>query len=147
MPDTVREFTVTASMAAVVDYLKDFSRAQEWDPGTVTCTRVDAGPVSVGSRWRNVSKFAGRETELDYRLTVLTSDRLTFVGDNKTATSTDDITLVAVDGGTRVRYLSHIVFNGAAKLAGPFLRPMLKTLGDKTEQQLTDILNGLGDPA
>ena len=147
MPDTVRTFTVTASMPAVVDYLSDFSRAVEWDPGTVSCTRLEGdGPVAVGSQWRNVSKFAGRETELLYALTVLAEDRLTFVGKNKTATSTDDIVLTAVTGGTRVAYTSHIVFNGVARLAGPFLLPMLKKLGDETQRQLTDILNGLTDP-
>ena len=50
-----RVFTVEALQSVVVDYLADFGNAEEWDPGTVSCTRLDSGPVQVGARWRNVS--------------------------------------------------------------------------------------------
>ncbi|WP_328539863.1 hypothetical protein [Streptomyces sp. NBC_00344] len=65
----------------MIDYLKDFSRTEEWDPGTKTCRRLDTGPVLPGATWRNVSEFRGRETELTYRLTRLEPRRLTFVGE------------------------------------------------------------------
>jgi carbon monoxide dehydrogenase subunit G len=139
-----RTFIVDRPLDVVVDYLKDFAHAEEWDPGTQSCTRISAeGPVEVGTVWRNVSEFKGRETELEYRLAVLEPDHLTFVGNNKTATSTDDITLVALGTGTSITYQATIEFHGLAKLATPFLQKEFERLGDLTQSQLTKVINNL----
>jgi carbon monoxide dehydrogenase subunit G len=139
-----RTFTVTPSVEAVVDYLKDFAHAEAWDPGTVSCTREGGdGPVAVGTTWHNVSKVRGKETELTYRLERLEGARLTFVGENKTATSTDDITFRATDAGTEITYDSDIVFHGLAKLADPLMHGEFEKLGDETVDQLTRVLNAL----
>ncbi len=71
-----RTFDVQPQPSVVIDYLKDFSHAEEWDPGTESCTRTDSGPVQVGSTWHNVSKIAGVSTELDYTLESLTDDTI-----------------------------------------------------------------------
>jgi carbon monoxide dehydrogenase subunit G len=138
-----RTFTVPKAPEAVVDYLKDFSRAQDWDPGTVSCARLDDGPVREGSTWRNVSNFKGRTTELTYRLDRLEAGRLTFVGENKTATSTDDLTFTGVEGGTRITYRANIAFHGLAKLADPFLRGEFERLGDKIAEQMPAVIGAL----
>lgn len=143
MPDTERTFTVQQPVDVVRDYLADFSRAEEWDPGTQSCTREDDGPVQVGSTWRNVSKIGGKETVLTYRLERLEPGRITFVGENKTATSTDDITLTPEHDGTSIRYQSHVEFHGLAKVAGPLTAPVFQHLGDEVEENLTRILNAL----
>ena len=88
-----RTFIVDKPVDVVVGYLADFSNAVDWDPGTQSCERQDSGPVQVGSTWRNVSKFLGRETVLDYRLEALQPGHITLIGSNKTAASTDDITV------------------------------------------------------
>lgn len=127
----------------VVEYLRDFSRAEQWDPGTKSCERNDSGPVGEGSNWDNVSVFRGRETRLTYTLTRLEANRLTFVGTNKTATSTDDIMLQPDGDGTSISYHANIEFKGLAKLAGPFLGSDLKQLGDDTKEKLTQVINDL----
>ena len=91
MVDVSRTLTVRAPLASVVEYLKDFAHAESWDPGTVSCVQTTPGPVGVGTEWRNVSEFRGKETTLTYRLEKLEPQRLVFVGENKTATSTDDL--------------------------------------------------------
>jgi carbon monoxide dehydrogenase subunit G len=136
-----RTFTVGKPAPEVIDYLKDFARAEEWDPGTVSCKRIDAGPVRVGSTWHNVSAIRGRETELLYRLARLEPDRVTFVGTNKTATSTDDMTISARGEDTEISYTATIIFNGLAKVAGPFLARTFDKLGDETQQQMTKAIN------
>jgi carbon monoxide dehydrogenase subunit G len=140
-----RSFVVEKPVAEVVDYLKDFANAEAWDPGTVHCTREASspGPVAVGTTWHNVSKIRGKETELQYKLTRLESQRLTFVGTNKTATSTDDMTFAPIGNTTRVTYTSDIVFNGLAKLADPFMKRVIEKLGDETVVKMTRTLNGL----
>ena len=141
MVDIERVFTVSTPVAEVYDYLRDFARAEEWDPGTISCSQESSGPVAVGTTWKNVSEFRGKETELTYTLTKDDPDHLQFVGENKTVTSTDDISFAPVDGGTRITYHADFEFHGLAKLAVPFVKGELDSLGDKTQEQLSTVLN------
>ncbi|MCD0480882.1 SRPBCC family protein [Streptacidiphilus sp. ASG 303] len=137
-----RTLTVAGPVEEVVRYLQDFSRTEEWDPGTVSCTRLDEGEVREGATWRNVSRFRGRTTELTYRLVRLEAQRLTFVGENKTVTSVDDLTFrPAADGSsTTLTYRADLRFKGLARLAAPFLRRDIERLGDEVARQLPEVL-------
>ncbi|MEV7401801.1 SRPBCC family protein [Streptomyces sp. NPDC091267] len=126
-----RQVTVRRPLAEVVRYLADFSHAVDWDPGTQECTRTDGGPVTEGAKWHNVSEFRGRRTELTYRLVTMTDDHLVFVGENKTATSRDDLSFRAVGESTVITYRATIRFHGLARLADPFLRREFERLGDE----------------
>lgn len=143
MVDVTRTFEVTSPPATVIDYLQDFTHAKAWDPGTQECERTGEGPIEVGSRWHNVSEFRGRTTELEYELRELSSDRVVFRGTNKTATSIDDIQVKSTPSGSEIVYHAHIDFHGLARLAGPFLQKEFERLGDKTQKQMTDVLNQL----
>ncbi len=143
MVSVQRTFTVNKPLDLVVDYLKDFSRAAQWDPGTELCTRQDAGPVREGSTWLNVSVFLGRRSELTYRLERLERDRLTFVGHNTAADSTDELTFSAADGATSITYRAQIRFHGPAKLASPLLRLAFERLADKVAAQMSAVINAL----
>ncbi len=138
-----RTFTVTPPPSTVVDYLKDFSHAEEWDPGTERCERLDSGPVRVGSRWHNESKIAGVSTELTYELAELTAERIVLVGKNETATSTDTITVVPDGTGSEVTYEAVIEMRGAAKVAEPVVKLVFEKIGNDTEDDMTTALNRL----
>jgi carbon monoxide dehydrogenase subunit G len=143
MPTVSRTFTVAPPPQVVIDYLKDFSNAEEWDPGTQRCTRLDAGPVQVGSRWHNESKIAAISTELEYELTELRADGLVFVGRNETATSTDSITVVASGAGSEITYEADIEMHGAAKLTAPAVKVVFEKVANDTEKQMTEVLDRL----
>jgi carbon monoxide dehydrogenase subunit G len=144
MVHVTRTFTVDKPADLVVPFLADFGNAEQWDPGTVRCTPDAAGPVTVGSTWTNVSKVLGRETTLSYRLERWDDDHITLVGTNKTATSTDDITVRSSDGGsTIVTYDAKIDFHGPAVLATPFMKLEFERLGTKTEKQIKAAVAGL----
>jgi carbon monoxide dehydrogenase subunit G len=140
MPSVSRSFTVHPAPAAVIDYLKDFSNAEEWDPGTESCTRVGDGPVAVGARWHNVSKIAGVTTELDYELTELTDTRIVLVGRNDSATSTDTITVLPSGEGSEITYQADLDMHGLANLAAPAMKLVFEKLANDTEAQLTRAL-------
>ena len=89
MPNVSRTFSVQQTPDRVIDYLKDFSNAEAWDPGTQSCTRSDSGPIREGSTWHNVSKIVGVTAELTYTLNKLSNRTLVFVGTNDSSTSTD----------------------------------------------------------
>ena len=137
-----RSTTVNKSMADVVEYLADFSHAEQWDSGTKTCTRIGDGPVEVGARWRNVSEFRGKETEIEYTLVRREPQRLTFEGRNKTVSTTDDMTFEGEGSSTRISYRASFEFHGIAKLAAPFVTGSLNALADDTMKQLSDVLDG-----
>ncbi|MBV9594016.1 MAG: SRPBCC family protein [Actinobacteria bacterium] len=137
-----RTFVVDRPVDVVFDYLADFSNTEQWDPGTVSCRRTDDGPLRVGSRFHNVSKFRGREVELEYTMRTCepATKHLRFVGENDTVTSTDDMRLAAAGDGQRtsITYRAEFDFHGMAKLAQPVLKPALEHLADQTVAQMTE---------
>lgn len=145
MVSVQRVMTVSTPVETVIDYLADFGHAEVWDPGTKTCTRADdGGPVDIGSTWRNVSVFNGRETELTYRLVGRTSSRVTFVGENSTVTATNDIRVEPTEsGGSTVTYHADLRLKGLVKLAAPFLHREFERLGNEVERTLPPVLERL----
>lgn len=143
-----RTFTVGAPPDAVLAYLQDFSNAEQWDPGTVRCVRLDAGmPVTEGSRWRNTSKILGLTTELTYRLLERTPERVVFEGENKSATSTDTITVRPDGGGSRISYDANIVLHGLGRFADPLVKLVFERIGTKTERSMVAVLDALPRPS
>ncbi|MFI5429639.1 SRPBCC family protein [Aeromicrobium sp. UC242_57] len=138
-----RTFTVDPAPSVVLDYLKDFSHAEEWDPGTEKCIRLDDGPIAVGSRWHNTSKIAGISTELQYELKKLTDTEVVFVGSNDTATSTDTIAVMPSGTGSEITYDADIELKGAAKVATPVIKLVFEKIGNDTEDDMVRVLNGL----
>ncbi|GAA1725106.1 SRPBCC family protein [Aeromicrobium alkaliterrae] len=138
-----RTFTVQPTPAVVLDYLKDFAHAEEWDPGTEECRQIDDGPVEVGTRWHNVSKIAGVSTELVYELTDLSDSRVVFAGENDTASTTDTIEVLPSGAGSEITYTAEIEMKGAAKLATPFVKLVFEKIGTDTEDDMVTVLNRL----
>ncbi|MFJ1755453.1 SRPBCC family protein [Kitasatospora sp. NPDC088134] len=131
-----RSITLRHTADEVRTYLADFAHAVEWDPGTESCTRTDAGPIAVGSAWTNVSRFRGRQTTLRYTLERYEEHRLVFVGRNRTVTSTDDMVLHPFPDRTVLVYRADLRFHGLARLAAPFLRPAFERLADGVVERL-----------
>lgn len=147
MPVVSRTFNVSPPPRVIVDYLKDFAHAEQWDPGTRSCERVDRGPVAEGAYWHNVSKILGRTAELTYKLEELTDRKLVFVGENKSSTSVDTITVDAAGAGSVVTFEAELEMHGAARLLNPVMKLAFEKLAGETEKQMTSVLNQLADTA
>jgi carbon monoxide dehydrogenase subunit G len=132
-----RTFDVDKPAEVVIDYLKDFAHAAEWDPGTKSCVQLTEGPVSVGTRWHTVSELKGHQTELTYELTRLDPGHITLVGRNDSATSTDDIQVVPAASGATITYRAQVDLHGIAKIMQPFLEGEFERLGDATRDRMT----------
>ncbi|MBJ8345229.1 SRPBCC family protein [Antrihabitans sp. YC2-6] len=143
MTSVHRTFAVDPPPARVLEYLKDFGNAVEWDPGTESCERIDDGPLQVGATWRNVSKVFGNTTELTYKLERLEADTIVFVGENKQSTSTDTITVRPSDGGSEISYEAVLDLHGAAKLATPLAKLAFEKIANDTRSRMVEVLNGL----
>jgi carbon monoxide dehydrogenase subunit G len=135
-----RTVETTASPAAVFAYLSDFTTTTAWDPGTVETTRV-TGDGGVGTTYRNVSTFAGRQTELTYEVVTHQPDtQFALRGENKTVRAHDTMDIAPLGTGTTVTYTADFAFKGVAKLLAPLLAPALKRLGDEAEKGLREAL-------
>ena len=135
-----RSVETAASPTAVFAYLSDFTTTTEWDPGTVRTTRV-SGEGGVGTTYHNVSKFAGRETELTYAVTEHQPDtRFALRGENKTVIARDTMEMSPSGTGTRVTYTADFEFKGLAKYAAPFMGSAFRKLGDEAEHGLREAL-------
>lgn len=143
MVQVQRTFVVEVPQHVVVGYLRDFSHTEAWDPGTVICDQVGDDAISVGTVWHNTSRFLGLSTELDYELRRDDPDHLTFVGRNKTATSTDDMRFATSGTGTQITYRATIEFRGPARLAGPLVQVAFQRIASKTVTQMRETLQAL----
>jgi hypothetical protein len=138
-----RTFTTTSAPDVVYAYLSDFTNAEEWDPGTVECARLD-GHGGVGTRYRNVSSFLGRKTELEYVAEQLNAPTFVhFVGHNEQFDGHDRIRLEASGAGTQVTYDAEFSFSGASRVAVPLVALYLPVLANKTVAQMKQSLDRL----
>ena len=132
-----RTVTVQRPVRDVFTYLADFVHTGAWDPGTVSTTRTDGGPLGVGARFHNVSQYRGRRTELDYVLARFEPHaHLTFTGNNRTVEATDDMTFADHAGSTSITYRAHFRFKGWVRFAEPVLRRGFEPIADDTVAQL-----------
>ena len=142
-PTVSRTFTTTAPPETVFDYLADFTNAEEWDPGTVSCVRL-SGDGGVGTTYRNVSKFLGRESEITYRTAELERPtRIHFTGHNEQFDGHDVLGIRADGAGSEVTYTAEFGFSGGARLVAPVVAAYLPFLARKTLDQLKTCLDRL----
>ena len=102
-------------------YLADFSNAATWDPGTATASRLDEGPLRVGSRFALGVRMAGSVRPMTYRIVRLDPDReVVLEGRGSGVAATDTMTFAADPGGTRIDYRADIRLLGWRRLLQPF---------------------------
>lgn len=138
-----RVVAVNKPAPRVWEYLSDFRSTNDWDPGTKQTTR-ESGDGGVGTVYKNVSEFAGKEVEIIYTVTEMTpGEQYTIVGETDALTSTDTITVSGSDTNAEVTYRAVFEFHGLTKLADPFMGHPLKKLGDDAQEQLQQALEKL----
>ncbi|VXA95685.1 SRPBCC family protein [Nocardioides sp. AX2bis] len=132
-----RRFTVHRPVEEVFTYFADFTTTQEWDPGTVTTTRL-AGDGGLGTTWANTSEFLGRRVELVYEtVTHRPPNEVELRGRNGRTTATDHLWFRADGGGTAVHYRATFDFSFPLKLVVPLvIRRRVEALADETVEQI-----------
>ena len=127
------------------DYLADFSRTAEWDPGVCEAKRITRGVVRLGSRFRVTLSFLGRRIPLEYRITEFERpSRLVLCGRDSSLRSIDEITFVSRPGGTRVTYEARLELAGIRRLVDPLLDLLFQRTGRLAVRGLRERLAGEG---
>lgn len=138
-----RTFTVLPRSEIALDYLKDFSHAKEWDPGTGKCARNGSGLIGVGASWRIESQVGGKKIALTYTLTELAAELVVFVGENDIVGITKTISVNPAGDGSQIRYDFDLELYGVAESVWSDVQINLAKLVNDTEKQLRDALNAL----
>lgn len=135
--DVERTFIVDQPIERTFAFLSDFENTEQWDPGTVS-TRRTSGDGGLGTTYKNVSEFMGRQVELDYE-TVGYEEPTVFVcrGVNGKTTATDHLTFTPVDGRTQIHYRAVFDFPFPISVLAPLLvRGKIEKLADETVEQI-----------
>lgn len=138
------ETTVSSTWdaATAFDYLADFSHAQEWDPGVQRATRLDDGPVGLGSRFELVAEFNGRSIPLVYEVTTFEPPhRVGFLARTSLVESDDVISLSPTATGVDVTYRAILRPRGWLRLATPLVNRSFGAIGDRARDSLRRRLN------
>ena len=106
----------------VFAYVANFANSSEWDPGTATSERIDAGPVGLGARYRLGVRMQGRVAPMEYRITAFEAPRrVVLTGAGSGVASVDEIRFEPTAAGTRIDYTADIRLGGVLRLVQPFL--------------------------
>jgi len=112
------------------DYLADFSRTAEWDPGVAEARRLTRGAVRRGTWFRLTLPVLGRRIRLEYQITEFEPpSRLVLTGGDEGLRCVDEITFAPLPGGTRVTYEARVEPTGLLRIADPLLNLWLRRTG------------------
>jgi len=108
---------------AAFTFLADFGNAPTWDPGTLRSTRLDDGPVRVGSRFALGVRMGDAIRPMTYEIVTLEPDRRVVLrGTGSGVSATDTMTFERMPDGTRIEYTADIRLLGWRRLLEPFAR-------------------------
>lgn len=119
------------------EYLSDFARVADWDPGVVESEKVGEGPVGVGTVFRVVSSFLGRRVPLRYEVTELDAPRrIVLRGEGDRIRALDEISLEPTESGTRILWQARVELLGPWRLLDGLLDLVFQRVGERAVRGL-----------
>jgi dehydrogenase/reductase SDR family protein 12 len=136
---------LTIPIQEAFDYLADFSRTAEWDPGVEEAHRLTKGEVGVGARFNVIVSFFGQRIPLEYEITEFDRpSRLVLTGGDSSMISVDEMSFVSRPGGTRVTYEARIDLVGIRRIADPIVDVLMQRVGRLAVRGLRERLSEIG---
>ena len=124
------EIETALPVETTFDFVADFANAQRWDPGVARSTRVDDGPIRVGSRFALDVRMGGRVAPMTYQVAALEPPRrVLLVGTGSGVDAVDEIVFEPAGSGTRIRYMADIRLSGLPRLVQPLLSGVFARIG------------------
>lgn len=141
----IHERIETALPADVAfDYIADFANSEDWDPGTASSRRLDAGPVGAGSSFALQVRMGGRTAPMEYRIRDFERpSRVVLVGSGPNVDALDDIRIERVGDRTVIDYTADIRLGGVLRLIQPVLGGTFKKIGREAAAGMEQSLAGL----
>jgi carbon monoxide dehydrogenase subunit G len=121
----------------IFEYLSDFARVADWDPGIVESERIGEGPVRVGTEFRVISSFLGLRVPLRYEVTAFDAPRrIVLRGEGDRVRALDEISLEPTESGTRIVWQARVDLLGRWRLLDGILDLVFQRVGERAVRGL-----------
>ncbi|GAA5317296.1 MAG: hypothetical protein AseanaTS_25010 [Candidatus Pelagadaptatus aseana] len=119
----------------VFTYVADFSNCQEWDSTAIAATRLNPGPVAVGSRFDVICAAPVSNIHLEYEIIELETDRkVVLVGRGRFFDVTDTITITPNQDGCELNYTAIFKWQPWVDKIAPLMQKRLEHMGYESIQ-------------
>lgn len=133
--------TVPTPIDEAFAYTADFTNIEHWDPGVASSTRIDTGPIGVGSSFLLEVRMGAGTSEMRYVITEFEApSRVVLTGTGPKVDAVDVITFAPADGGTRIDYRADLQFKGMLRFAVPLIGSRLDKIGRDAVDGLQRVL-------
>ena len=118
------QLDIDRSIAEVFDFIVNVENAPKWQPAVIETTRITDGPIRVGTQFREVAKFMGRNTNTICEVIELEPlKRFAFKGtSNGPVSYQSTYTFEANGNATRIAIVGNFRFKGVWRLLEPFIK-------------------------
>lgn len=136
------------SEAETFRYLADFTNARDWDPGVHGASRIDAGLIGAGTRFRLTVGLLGLRVPLTYRITWYKPPaEVVFEARSLLLVSRDQIDVTRSELGSTISYLAEVGLRGPLRVFAPLLARAFPKVAVKAVAGLSDSLAGIASRA
>jgi carbon monoxide dehydrogenase subunit G len=123
-------------------YMADFANARDWDPSVSEARQVGEAPISMGSSFELVARFAGRDVPLRYEIVEYDSPRrVVLEAQGRGFVSRDTITVEPAGEGSVVNYDATLAFSGVGRLLDPIMQRIFNRVGARATAGMQTALN------
>ena len=113
----------------------------KWSSAFLEVNKTSEGPVGVGTTWRGVGKFLGKQIEVELEETGYEPNQKSAQKSTVPFPSNQQMTFERVNGGTRVNLKFEADPGGFFKLAEPLLASMVKRNIEGELANLKDLMD------
>jgi uncharacterized membrane protein len=113
----------------------------KWSSAFLEVNKTSEGPVGVGTTWRGVGKFLGKQIEVELEETGYEPNQKSAQKSRLPFPVNQQMTFESVDGGTRVNLKFEADPGGFFKLAEPLLASMVKRNIEGELANLKDLMD------
>lgn len=124
----------------VFAFLTDTSKLSTWQSNLIKSETLTEGPLRTGSRFREIRRIQGRESEIEGEITNLEPNKRL---ETKTVTKPQAMVSYVLDpeqGGTRLSYRFVLITSGPMRLIEPIMAKEIKKGSEADFETLKRIL-------
>jgi uncharacterized membrane protein len=117
---------INRPIEAVFTVLSNAENNPKWSSAFLEVNKTSEGPIGVGTTWRGVGKFLGKQIEVELEETEYEPNRKSAQKSTVPFPVNQQMTFENIDGSTRVNLIFEADPGGFFKLAEPLFASMAK---------------------